>query len=407
MDTTHLKLYAVNKSGKVMVYVLDLVEPDDHNRPCVIKIETGLITGKLKQTLKRILKGKNLYKANATNAYTQALSELNSKYSEKLKEGYKSYNYLLRKYKEKFGDYGDEDFSEETSTNVIKLFKALNISYNTDHNDRLKPMLAEKIQKFEKSLTFPLFVQPKLNGIRCQAINEEGNIKLLSREGIELNIPHIANALKNKLEISTSQNIFSLDGEIYLHDVPLQDIVHLSRSPLLSTQLEYHVYDIISDKQQRDRLSILKGYIHNIASDCIKAVETQVAYSIEEVRDFFSEKRKEGFEGAMVRIPNAYYKPGFRDKCLLKVKGTLSDDFEIVGVNLKSGSATHDFVWVCKNAFGKKFEVRPHGTEEERASYYEIADLFFGHKLQLEFHEYTKDRIPFHITSVTIRDYES
>ena len=77
-----------------------------------------------------------------------------------------------------------------------------------------------------------------------------------------------------------------------------------------------------------------------------------------------------------------------------------------MGASLKHGSDDSDFVWECKTSRGLVFQVKPHGTVEQREEYYSKRNTYIGKLLQLSFYEYTKDKIPFHITEVTVRDYE-
>ena len=51
-------------------------------------------------------------------------------------------------------------------------------------------------------------------------------------------------------------------------------------------------------------------------------------------------------------------------------------------------------VWKCKTKNGKEFNVRPKGTNEERAKFYKEAKKYIGKKLTVEYQELTDDGIP-------------
>jgi ATP-dependent DNA ligase len=394
-------LYAIDKKGAIRSYSAIVTKVGSIAR---VTSFTGVL-GSTKQRVKSdlIKVGKNAGKSNATTPLEQAISETKSDFTKKLKEGYKTFKWLQTSYETLVGSKMIENFAETNAT-VDGLFKSLSITHNTDHNNRIKPMLAEKFDSV-KNRNFPYYIQPKFNGVRCLSHKEDDNIVLISREGEEYHLEHIKRELK-KLFLMFPTYVF--DGELYSHDVKLQDIASLVKSPSdRSIQICYYIYDIaIPNSKQWSRFSILEDLKQIEDFKYIKFANTYIVSNLQEISDYDFINIKDGFEGSIVREYQGLYEFSFRSSNLLKVKTTQSEDFTITGVNKKDNSNDEDFVWVCKTNRNKSFEVRPHGTIAERLFWFKNSHLYIGKKLQLEFFEYTKDLIPFHITSVVIRNYE-
>lgn len=384
-------LYARNKRGQVIIYKARV---EDYHTHSAIITETGLFNGKLIQKRTPVKKGKNIGKANETTHWHQAFNEAESKWLEKKTEGYKSIADLEKIHNVAW------DRSPDTKANFVDTHLP---EFNTDHNNRVKPMLAEKWGKHKHKVKYPVLAQPKYNGVRCRIINENGTIVLVSREGIEYNVDHI---IRDASFLVTYSEDFILDGELYLHGTALQDLVSLVKTPQLGTEeVKFMTYDLCNKDIQSDRLVLMRSCVKELGKSIV-ASEDRVCKDEEDVMNYFRECRNKGYEGIIVRDLNKPYYFGFRDTALLKVKETMSAEFEIVGYHLKSEHPAEDFVWKCAIANGNTFEVKPHGTIEERVELYNNADDYIGKYLQLDFFEYTNDNIPFHITSVTVRDYE-
>jgi DNA ligase-1 len=227
---------------------------------------------------------------------------------------------------------------------------------------------------------------------------------MISREGEEYDLPHIKSELKQLLKIYPD---IKLDGELYIHGTKLQDIIHHLRTTK-STQLCYHVYDLAVENSKQwnrtNRIDHMRKVFNTF--QYIKFVDTPLCQNINDITLFDTNIRKEGYEGSIIRTYQGDYDFGFRSNDLLKLKTTLSEDFIIVGHTIKDNSNNEDFVLICETSRGKTFEVKPHGTVEQRLTMLDNIDSLIGLKAQLEFFEYTKDMIPFHITSVVIRNYE-
>ena len=116
---------------------------------------------------------------------------------------------------------------------------------------RPMPMLAHKFKDHKGKVDFPVYVQPKLNGMRMLFDGEVG----FSRGNKEI-IPEVIQHLK------FDTGGYMLDGELMLpNNVLLQESMSAIKKyrPGISDKLEYHVYDIVNtDLPYEDRMRLLE-----------------------------------------------------------------------------------------------------------------------------------------------------
>jgi ATP-dependent DNA ligase len=151
-----------------------------------------------------------------------------------------------------------------------------------------------------------LYTQPKYNGIRALWYHGDG---LYTRGGhLITSVPHIVAGLE--LFFPTT----NLDGELYHPTVHFNDINGAARriEPTSnSLKLEYHVFDrLIEGISQQNRLAFNKHWLAKLPKDSfIKRVPTNEVtpgHLDFALRLYLSQ----GFEGMVVRAPDAYYRPG-------------------------------------------------------------------------------------------------
>jgi ATP-dependent DNA ligase len=213
----------------------------------------------------------------------------------------------------------------------------------------IKPMLAKSLKL--KNLTYPLYVQPKLNGIRAirnspttilsrGAPNESGKVW-------QPNIlTHITSALQH---ISPS---ILLDGELYRHGLSLQQInarvaVNRVTPHPDESSIQYHVFDFVSTLPFAHRLTQLERLATYLATrniTTIRVVETLLVHSERELLAAYKMWKLQGYEGLMARVPDAPYGLAHacgnkenRWNCLLKLKDTIDVEAYIIDVNEGEG----------------------------------------------------------------------
>ena len=73
-----------------------------------------------------------------------------------------------------------------------------------------------------------------------------------------------------------------------------------------------------------------------------------------------------GYEGAILRAPDARYATGARSAARLKYKRFDDEEFKIVGATSARGTDSGCVVWQCATETGQTFDVVPAWPDEER-----------------------------------------
>ena len=203
-----------------------------------------------------------------------------------------------------------------------------------------KPMLAHKYDDSRVDWSKPVYIQPKLDGVRC-LFTKYG---AYSRNGKQfMNIKHIEKALKPLFD---HQPNIVLDGELYNHKLKndFEKIISLVRKqkPTDADRLEakklvqFHVYDFF-DELQYDyyQTRMHKLVCSDIYGTYIKYVKTNKVRFYEEARALHNINLKKGYEGSIIRL-DGLYKHG-RSYDLMKFKDFSDSEATIVGYELGKG----------------------------------------------------------------------
>jgi len=261
------------------------------------------------------------------------------------------------------------------------------------------PMLAQKFTERKHKITYPVFVQPKYNGMRMLYDGD----KAWSRGG-KLIIPEVVAHLQ-----FNTKNIV-IDGELILPDNPkLQVTMKAAKKfrPGASDKLQYVVYDIIKDERFGLRTITLENIVTvaKLNNPNIKIVfaPTYIADNEAEVMKYFKQFIREGYEGIMVRDDHENYCVGQRSNQLQKYKEMQDAEFLIVGVREGEGSYKGCAVFQCENKDGKLFECNPEGTLEYKQELYQDRKNLINQYLTIRFQEYSSDMIPIFPVGVGVR----
>ena len=183
---------------------------------------------------------------------------------------------------------------------------------------RKKPMLAYPVSKKEIDYSKPVFIQPKLDGVRCviQAeypIPTEMYVRAYSRTGKEWkNIDHILDELVPFF--SKHPNVI-LDGELYNHDLrdDFNKIISLVRKskPTDQDRLEaeeltqFHCYDIIDENMSySDRQRFIYQTVPR--NHCVFHVPTRRVFSEDQAQIIHRQNLNDGYEGSILRTNDNY-----------------------------------------------------------------------------------------------------
>ncbi len=178
---------------------------------------------------------------------------------------------------------------------------------------RKKPMLAYPVSDKPIDYTKPVFMQPKLDGVRCLIQITDGVVTAYSRTGKEWkNINHILQSLRSFF-IKYPDVI--LDGELYNHALrdDFEKIISCVRKqkPTAIDKAEsrklvqFHCYDIVDetlDFQSRSiKLNTLLKPTYGIKLVKTIATPTESQAKVNHARNLDS-----GYEGSIIRLNNVY-----------------------------------------------------------------------------------------------------
>lgn len=309
---------------------------------------SGLIDGNPVTNVSQC-ESKNVGKINSTTPEEQAVLEARAKIKKKLEEGY------FRT-------------PEEART-----------------EEYVSPMLAKDFKKESKKVTYPCYVQPKLDGMRCLK-----KLKTMtSRDNKPITtLPHIANEI---LEIADY-----FDGELYAHGKTFQENMTLIKKyrPGESEQVKFHVYDmVLPNLAFSHRYNLLRAIINTHQPDNIELVPTYRIENKEELDKYHAQFIEEGYEGTMVRWGNEGYKVNGRSSNLLKYKDFLDIACEIVDVEPSEKRPTQGR-FTCKLPNGKIFGTGMRFNVQQKEEILTNKSEYIGKTAEIRFFEYTDDGLP-------------
>lgn len=331
----------------------------------------GQLNGKLTTSKWTECYGKNTGRANGTTPNEQALAQAQSKWQKKVDSGY------------------------QLSVDDI------------DSCTLIKPMLAHKLKDFEDTLSYPLYTQPKLDGIRC-IVSHRG---MFSRNGKEiLSAPHIFESLKPFLDKNSS---LIFDGELYNHELKedFNKIISLTRKSKPSQEdleeskkmVQYHVYDMICGDIFSKRMFFLSGYLDNVQH--VRLVKTRAVRNRQELDNYYAQFLEEGYEGQMLRTDTPYENK--RSKCLLKRKEFMDEEFTILDIEEGQGNRSGMMGRIhFKTSNGRSFTASARGGESLYIDMLENKQSYIGKRATVRYQNMTPDGSPRFPVVVAIRDYE-
>ena len=442
------KLYAVDKNGKIKVWTAAVLQPTDKKAIAAgyatARITHGYIDGKQQVTLRDYNTGKNIGRSNETTPLMQCISETRRKWTDKKeKEGYSETK--PADCGEGYGDVSGNYFGEGEGDGCG--------SDDDSDNGPFLPMLAQTFNpadaivagagagagsKKKKVITFPCFVQPKLDGLRCVSyMKRSGNdalVALQSRTGAFFTgLPHIAAALRPYLSQHPSVVI---DGELYTDQMPFEELAGLIKKKKITDsdverlkKVKYHVYDIYdharSNMPYSERMEVLASAVRRcacVANDTLTAsggmilrsatdaaavvvlVRTEKVLALADFRRLFSEFVEAGYEGIMLRNADGVYRANYRSNDLQKYKEFMEDEYLITGYTQGEGRDAGAVIWLCETEDGKEFTVRPRGTMEQRRIWFNMGATYIGKKLTVIFQELTEEGKPRFPVGKAVRD---
>lgn len=262
----------------------------------------------------------------------------------------------------------------------------------------MKPLLAHIYEPHR--VTYPCYVQPKLNGVR--ALYQNGRFQ--SRDEIPWNKKVLAHLAEHLVDYIPPSVI--LDGELYVHGWNLQRILSAVNpvrvEPSEDTlHIQYHIFDVAAfgvpfiDRAYGALQQTVATIRKERVTMNVAMVLTQKAYNATEADHYYNDFVSLGYEGMMYRLGDCPYTvpkqewsdhlktfsgPNPRTRFLsdkdnrvwhmLKRKDWQDDEFICVGFNVTTGEkGERGFQLWCVTKNGHEFAVSS-GLSVSEVNYY-------------------------------------
>ncbi len=344
-------IYKKTKADKVQQWTVEV----DGNKYRTISGQTDGLKVTSEWTL---CKAKNSGKANATSDEEQALKEAQALRKKKLERGY---------------------FEDIEQVDIVQYFE---------------PMLAEKWEDRRDNIVYPIYSQPKLDGIRC-IVKKDG---MWTRSGKQiLSAPHIFEDLKHLFDVDPH---LIFDGELYCDKLSndFNKIVSLVKKTkptcedLLESKnvIQYHIYDLPSHNAPFEvrYLHLAKMYL---PVSCI-LVRTDKVENAEEVEHYYGYYVQMNYEGQMLRTNSLYENK--RSKHLLKHKSFIDEEYEILDICEGEGNRTGAVGYMVFQRNGERFKSNVKCTYEEGVDILKNRDKLIGKKATIKYFNLTPAGVP-------------
>lgn len=422
-------LFKTEKSGKSRVW-LCWVEED------VVVSTDGLVAGKIKNPSRHKYAG-NTLRPGAVQAPLEAekawLKRVGNGYQPRSEdeEGLRIYQHVL-----------DQKALNGGMNRGVKMFGETEIRPETTAGAlgpsmKHAPMLSKKYKDWKgeeftltppaRALTFPVMVQPKLDGVRCVAYLQNGQVQLESRNGKGyMHLEHVRASVQAFLKHMEAKGFPEavLDGELYVHHLERdgKELTSVGRYQFISEACkvtrkvahpeEHHVqfwlFDLwtTGDRSNKERWETLKTCYEGLQDQNLVLVPTREVHSHEAIEETMAEfvGERDGrvgyaFEGLMMRRPEAtYVSSKTHSSCLLKYKRFEDEEWYVKGAETCVGGLWDGCIkWRCTRD-GKEVSAQQIGdletSRELYAQFQTNPGAFIGRSLNLRFNDRSKDGIP-------------
>ena len=447
------KLYAIDKNGKIKVWTAAVLQSKGGSSSAATSRTThGYIDGKQQTAYRDYNTGKNIGRSNETTPLAQCIAETQRKWTDKKEkeaysetkpadcgEGYGDISGNGVGDGGGYGDGGDDGGGDGAAFTVGPFLPMLAQTFNPADATSAATAATSGSRK-KKVITFPCFVQPKLDGLRCVSYATHSTVVALqSRTGAFFTgLPAIAAALRPYL--SQHPNIV-IDGELYTDQMPFEELAGLIKKKKITDddverlkKVKYHVYDIydrtLPDMPYSERFAVLAAAVRRcgcVANDAFHSggtpstagaatarmlrsaattvvateaaamvvlVRTEKVAALADFRRLFAEFVEAGYEGIMLRNAAGIYCANYRSNDLQKYKEFMEEEYRIIDFTQGEGRDAGAVIWVCETADGKVFTVRPRGTLNQRRDWFNDGDSYIGKNLTVIYQELTEDGKP-------------
>lgn len=397
------KLYRRNNNGMPTVWWASF--NSDTNS---ISVFYGLVRG-------------NIRKEVYTVTQKDGNKELESRYNEKIKQGYQYLNEIC--------DMQDRPPVEDE--NSLDLFNFLNTYLPKDlsngNSNLLLPMLAKTYSGNVWKKVSCMYGQYKINGLRCIITAYTQNdmfkpirLRFQSREGIIWNtLENLSDYLLSIIPANIIRDMIdgyvALDGEIYLPGYTINQINHFVKDAncVENKLLQFWCYDIMMEGNQANRnmyryhikkptsFNSIKEHYNN--KERLIILHNKYITNDNEAIDARNHFINLGFEGLILRNAKTNYQYGRRRANYMeKFKDAAEGDFIILDIYKEKKRDLP--ILLCKNDINnEKFETRLSVSHIVQREVLFDSQSYIGRTVHIEYGERSGiARVPFHIKTVVI-----
>lgn len=363
----------------------------------------------------------NIRKEVYTVTQKDGNKELESRYNEKIKQGYQYLNEIC--------DMQDRPPVEDE--NSLELFNFLNTYLPKDlsngNSNLLLPMLAKTYNGNVWKKVSCMYGQYKINGLRCIITAYTQNdmfkpirLRFQSREGIIWNtLENLSNYLLSIIPANIIRDMIdgyvALDGEIYLPGYTINQINHFVKDAncVENKLLQFWCYDIMMEGNQAHRnmyryhikkptsFNSIKEHYNN--KERLIILHNKYITNDNEAIDARNHFINLGFEGLILRNAETDYQYGRRRANYMeKFKDAAEGDFIILDIYKEKKRDLP--ILLCKNDINnEKFETRLSTSHIVQQEVLFNSQSYIGRTVHIEYGERSGiARVPFHIKTVVI-----
>lgn len=397
------KLYRRNNNGVPTVWWAELDSGTNS-----ITVFYGLVRGNIR---------KEVYAVTQKDGQ----KELESRYNEKIKQGYQYLNEIC--------DMHDRPPVEDE--NSLELFNFLNTYLPKDlsngNSNLLLPMLAKTYNGNVWKKVSCMYGQYKINGLRCIITAYTQNdmfkpirLRFQSREGIIWNTlenlsDYILSIIPANIIRDMIDGYVALDGEIYLPGYTINQINHFVKDAncVENKLLQFWCYDIMMEGNQAHRnmyryhikkptsFNSIKEHYNN--KERLIILHNKYITNDNEAIDARNHFINLGFEGLILRNAKTDYQYGRRRANYMeKFKDAAEGDFIILDIYKEKKRDLP--ILLCKNDINnEKFETRLSVSHIVQQEVLFDSQSYIGRTVHIEYGERSGvARVPFHIKTVVI-----
>lgn len=363
----------------------------------------------------------NIRKEVYTVTQKDGNKELESRYNEKIKQGYQYLNEIC--------DMHDRPPVEDE--NSLELFNFLNTYLPKDlsngNSNLLLPMLAKTYNGNVWKKVSCMYGQYKINGLRCIITAYTQNdmfkpirLRFQSREGIIWNtLENLSDYLLSIIPANIIRDMIdgyvALDGEIYLPGYTINQINHFVKDAncVENKLLQFWCYDIMMEGNQVHRnmyryhikkptsFNSIKEHYNN--KERLIILHNKYITNDNEAIDARNHFINLGFEGLILRNAKTNYQYGRRRANYMeKFKDAAEGDFIILDIYKEKKRDLP--ILLCKNDINnEKFETRLSTSHIVQQEVLFDSQSYIGRTVHIEYGERSGiARVPFHIKTVVI-----